>query len=106
MTDLNDKEKRARDRLDNVLNVFAEEVRDVIQRKVHDSIGVSEVLAADDKEVKRLVLAWVQRIMIETIAEDLGEDCVIQMFDSAYFQICSQHVGPEDFRDIARPYRK
>ncbi len=98
-----EEEAIARERLNQTLDAFVEDVRDVIQRKVNDSISVDEVLESD-LQCKDIVLAWVQRILLETVADDLDDKAVERFFDSAYFQIAAQHIGPEDFTKKAKPY--
>lgn len=99
-----EQEKLARERLNAALDKFTEEVREVIQCQVHDSISAKEIAEGNDQTVLRVTLGWVQRILIETIADEFGPDITAQKFDDAYFQICSQHIGPDDFRKKAKPY--
>ena len=98
-------EKAARKILNAALDKFTEEVREVIQRKVNDSIDVDEINGGTSLEVMQIVLGWVQRITNETIGQELGERALAQYFDNGYFQICGQKMAPEDFRKRAKPYK-
>jgi hypothetical protein len=103
----------ARKKLDEALDKFVKDVRDVIQYKVNDSISVDEVLkgikridVSSEKMTQYIVLGWVQRMIYETLAEDFDEKYVAQFFDNSYYQIGAQHIGPEDFSEKAKPYDK
>ena len=105
------KEIKARQMLNDSLNSFMEEVREVIQYKVNDSIYVDDVVNGNKKAnlspelmTKQIMLGWVQRIMLETVNDDLGEKGTTHFFDNAYYQIGAQKIGPEDFYNIASPY--
>lgn len=105
------KEIKARQMLDDSLNQFMEEVREIIQQKVNDSIYVNDIIEGNERAnvspeimTKQIMLGWVQRILYETIYDDLGEKGTAHFFDSAYYQIGAQKIGPEDFYNIASPY--
>lgn len=105
------KEQIARDMLDKALNEFVDDVREVIQRKVNDSIYISDVLNGNkqanmspEQMTKQIVLGWVQRIMLETVNDEFGELATTFFFDSAYYQIGAQKLGPDDFYHVASPY--
>lgn len=94
-------ETKARRMLNEALDAFVEDVRDVIDYKVNDSIDCEQVV---DGHAQEIALGWVLRILVETVADDLGEKKVSRFFDDMYYQISAQHCGPEDFSKKAKPY--
>jgi hypothetical protein len=111
---MNSERPSAAEQADNAMALFAlnkacddiaYEIKQVVLRKLNDSIATDDVLYTssgeidlDGKAAREIVLAWFQRITIEIVAKEFGEKAVAEHFESAYYQIASQHLGGDNFK--------
>lgn len=98
--------------LDEALDNFTKDVREVIHRKINDSMNVDDILNGTTilgnherpaLVAQRVMLAWARRILLETLSDDFGPERVEREFIQIFWQISGQHLGTEDFQTKLAP---
>lgn len=109
-----DRAKAALQALDEALDSFTKDVREVIHRKLHDSISVEEVLEGRNVfgqhdrpalAAQRIMLLWVRKMLLETLFDDFGPERVEREFVQIFWQINGQQLGTDSFDSTLTPLR-
>ena len=97
-----EEEALARKTLQEISDKVKSEIDEVIQYKVNDSINTGEVVASE-KFATNTVLSWYLRIIIESLADNVGREGMGFILENVYYQIAAQKLGSDDFAEKYRP---